>query len=237
MAETITYPENSYGIMPSNSFNKYIRFNNQRRAATGLGATETDKKAFWEGTMDSVVKNSAQRAAQSLENKRYALSELSANRNYELSKEQLENQKSAGNKQAIGSLAQIPLTAMMYDALGLRKDNIDPKTGIPRKTLIDKGVDWFTNQYDSLFTPETSDLLGARLADSGESMYGWDNAIPSADVYDFGNFDAWLPDAGTSVATDFASSAGDLFDWGSFGESVAGPEAFQDVVSYADWII
>jgi len=212
MAETITYPENSYGIMPSDAFNKYIRFNNQRRAATGLGATETDKKAFWEGTMEGVIKNSATRAAQNLENKRYALSELNSNRSYELQKEQLENQKSASDRSAISGLAQIPMTYLMYDTLGLSK------TG--KKPLLSRGADWLGESYDSLFGIEpASDTLGMRLADEGTSMTGWDTAIPEYNSYDPGDW--W--DIGSSVASsvgeDAISSVGDsVIDWSDWGD-------------------
>jgi hypothetical protein len=128
MAETITYPDAGYGIMPIDSLNRYLKFENQRRATTGITAPASDKKAFWEGTMDSVVKNSAVRAAQNLENKKYDQSVINADRNYGLaqeqmgiSRQQLENQEDASKRAGVSSLAQIPLTYMMYDALGLRK--------------------------------------------------------------------------------------------------------------------
>lgn len=226
MAETITYPEGSYGIMPNDAFNKYLRYSNQRRAATGFGATPSDKKAFWEGTMDSVVKNSAQRAAQALENKRYDLSVLNANRNYELSKEQLENQNTASSRQAIGNLAQIPLTYMMYDALGLRKD-------IPgRKTMFGRFGDWIGEKYDQAFGIPTASAweVSSDPSYNSDLMYNTDIGIPSYDPGDWWDTSALdlgldtVRDVGYNMIADTAISSAlieDLFDWSSFADTTA----------------
>jgi hypothetical protein len=120
MAETVTYPNEGYGIMPNDAFNKYIRFQNQRRASTGSGASPSDQKAFWEGTMDSVVKNSATRAAQNLDKRR-----LDATINYQ--NRQLEQADDARKSQMISGLATLPMTYLMYDALGIGRTGKDGK--------------------------------------------------------------------------------------------------------------
>lgn len=114
MADTITYPDGGYGILPADSFNKYIRFQNQRRATTGSGASAADRQAFWSGMMDSVVKNSAARASQNLENRR-----LDATIEYQ--NRQLDANKDARKGSMIAGLAQYPMTYLMYDALGIGK--------------------------------------------------------------------------------------------------------------------
>ncbi len=121
MAETITYPDSGYGIMPLDTFNQYLSFTNQRKAATGINAPYSDQKAFWEGAMDAVVKNSATRAAQNLERKR-----LDANIAYQ--NRQLDQADEARRSQAISGLATFPMTYLLYDALGVgRQPQYDPK--------------------------------------------------------------------------------------------------------------
>lgn len=241
MAENVTYPDYSYGIMPNDAFNKYMRFSTQRRATTGIAPSSGDKKAFWEGTMEGVIKNSAQRAAQNLENKRYEQSVINANRNYELSQKQLENQESQSNRNAISGLAQIPMTYMMYDALGLRKDTPG------RKSLIEKGWDWTTNAFGLGDNNNFSDDLSSYYTNVGGDMGGYeggipynlindtdsgidfsqealnymgdfglsDYAIPTASDYLMDVFEGYPTEVGTSVGTDIATDIGSsIFDWG-----------------------
>lgn len=143
MADTITYPEGSYGIMPNDSFNKYVRFTNQRRATTGIPASPSDQKAFWEGTMESVVKNSATRAAQNLEKQRYA-SDVA------LRTRQLDQADEARKTGAISSLAQYPMTYLMYDALGIGREK-------GTQSSMGKGLDWVG---DNIFNPLKRKLTG-----------------------------------------------------------------------------
>ncbi len=121
MAETITYPDSGYGIMPLDTFNQYLSFTNQRKAATGINAPYSDQKAFWEGSMDAVVKNSATRAAQNLERKRLDANIAFQNR-------QLDQADEARKSQAISGLAQFPMTYLLYDALGIGRKPGEPST-------------------------------------------------------------------------------------------------------------
>jgi hypothetical protein len=149
MADTITYPGGGYGIMPNDAFNKYIKFQNQRRATTGGGASASDQQAFWTGTMDAVVKNSAQRAMQNLENRR-----LDADISYKNSMLGLEGRKidqadDTRKSQMLSGLAQYPMTYLMYDALGVGRRN--PVTGATEGSSLLGDVGGFLKE--SIWSP------------------------------------------------------------------------------------
>jgi hypothetical protein len=197
MAEQITYPEGSYGIMPNDAFNKYLRFSNQRKAATGITPPYSDKKAFWEGTMDSVVKNASTRAAQNLENRRFES-------NVGFQNKQLELQDEASKRGMVGGLAQIPLTYMMYDALGLSREKTDPVTGLPIKGKLDRFGNWISEGWDKFTGIPPQDAWQPTISEGGGSMVDFDSGISTGGGR---AFDSWGLDLATNPASDYWNMA------------------------------
>jgi hypothetical protein len=168
MADTITYPDGGYGIAPADAFNKYQRWQNQRKATTGISAPYADTKAFWEGTMDSAAKNSSARAMQNLENRR-----LDSTVDYQ--NRQLEKQDEATKRGIYSGLAAIPMTYLMYDALGVGRKE-DEIAAIP--SLIKKIKNWWEPETTSnqLSMYEGGNMPSFNLAGATRPI---DTGIPS----------------------------------------------------------
>jgi hypothetical protein len=217
MADTITYPESSYGIMPNDAFNKYLRFSNQRRATTGIPASTSDKKAFWEGTMESVVKNSATRAAQNLDRKRYE-SDVA------LRTRQLDQADDARKTGAISSLAQYPMTYLMYDALGIGR-----KKG--EKSLWGKGADAISNWYSGYGS--SSGIPAPGYEAPVQAIPGMSNSISTDYLGDAGNIanllDYSYGDVGGGALDAISSMSANTDTFSEFGSSIG------ETASTFDW--
>jgi hypothetical protein len=228
MADVISYPDTGYGIMPNNAFNKYMRFQNQRRASTGMGATPSDQQAFWEGTMDSVVKNASTRAAQNLEKKK-----LDATIDYQ--NRQLDNADKTRESNMIAGLATYPMTALMYDLLGVnRKEGtqswtgktVDSLFGLKKKAIpapTDNTVNYPTRDdiYGSASSQAAMDYSSMLQDNPGVPYSGNNDYSFSMPIYNNTYSDTYSPSvpsySGSDGANGFDFSSPDLsfFDWGN----------------------
>ena len=202
--ENIEYPSGGYGIMPMDAFSKYRSFINQRKATTGIPASASDQKAFWEGTMDAVVKNTATRAAQNLEQKRF---ESSAN----FQNQMLEMQKDKNVQDMYGGLLQFPAAMLMYNTLGVGRQPGE-------KSLLSKFGIWGSKKWQDAFGVPPSGYNFAQPAGGG--MQGWDSIATDAGA-------AGIPDMipGGGAYSEYLDPFADPYSYGA--SALAIPAAYE----------
>jgi hypothetical protein len=248
MAETITYPESGYGIMPSSSFNNYLRYSNQRRAATGFEPSTSDKRAFWEGSMDALAKQSANRAALALERKRTEASIDAQNKQLALQEQSLENQEDASKRSAISSFASIPLTYMMYKSLGMGGGGKDAQQGT-QSGYLDTFGNWVKKKlFPGESYEETSGAIPMQSSvnayeDYGQTTYDDMGNVTSSPV----SQDTYSPledmsiwDSITNYSNDYAiPAATDFIDIGTETLPITEPGTtdFFDWTGTEDWFV
>ena len=190
--ENIEYPSGGFGIMPMDAFSKYRSFINQRKAATGIPASTADQKAFWEGTMDAVVRNTATRAAQNLEQKRF---ESSANYQSQM----LEMQKDKNVQDMYGGLLQYPAAMLMYNTLGVGRQPGD-------KSWLSKFGIWGGKKWQDMYGVPPSQYNFAQPAGGG--MQGWDS-IASDSIL------AGIPDSIPGGGANYLDPFADPYSYGA----------------------